>query len=111
MIFLHLKIRHYRSGPQKEARMQMLWRIALRNEASNPRVSITAIDIMNKQDGVYKTEETQTVAPSIQINQFFLESGGPHLRDVTKARPSIPRHPEDAEDAVFTPIPISVDTD
>lgn len=43
----------YLEGPTVAARRQMLWRIATDNEDSAPRVAIQAVDVLNKQDGIY----------------------------------------------------------
>jgi hypothetical protein len=59
-------------GPSIQSRKSLLWRIALRNHETNPRVTLSAIDILNKQDGVYaKHTEEQDRAPRVLIQQFM----------------------------------------
>jgi hypothetical protein len=61
------------SGPKQAQRLNMLWRIAKRNELLAPKTSIDAIDKLNKMDPALKSLGELTAGNSgtinVQINQ------------------------------------------
>lgn len=69
---LYTQISELRSGPSREARTAMLWRIAKRAEGKAPSVSLKAVDILNRQAGDYKVEDTHETGLVVNINQFTL---------------------------------------
>ncbi len=59
--------------PDMEERAKMLWGIAHDNKDHQPRVSIAAIDTLNKMTGIYAQDDGKNAVPSIVINQFNIE--------------------------------------
>ena len=87
-------------GPSMQARQHMLWRIAVRNEKTNPRVSLAAVDTLNKQQGVYITEQQHDSELKVVINQFALPDSNANLRVANQQQQII--------EGEFTPITIEV---
>lgn len=54
-------------GPSTELRQNILWRIAARNEESAPRITLTAVDLLNKMANSYGEEAQTSGIPSINI--------------------------------------------
>jgi hypothetical protein len=77
-----------RQGPSMEARGGLLWRIALREEQDSPRTSIAAIDALNKQQGVYATNDDAKGDSGVQVtvNNFIVD--GQPMREVTTIAPT-----------------------
>ena len=69
-------LRHYQSsmhGARQEQRKHMLWRIAVDNEQTDPRVAITAVAEMNRMEvAIHTVEAKANITPTtvnIVINQ------------------------------------------
>ena len=83
------QLNRLQTGPALAARADMLWRIAKRNETVNPRVSIAAVDVLNKQEGVYKPD-TAPQTPTVQVVNFNITAEPrPHGERVLPAAPAI----------------------
>ena len=50
----------YTQGPTEKMRKNMLWRISVDNEHEQPKTAISAIDLLNKMDGVYKDDDDKS---------------------------------------------------
>lgn len=61
-------------APSLAARAALLWRIAIREEHKNPRISIAAVDTLNKQTGVYIPQEFLPQTPNIVIQNFRVDA-------------------------------------
>jgi hypothetical protein len=59
-------------GPSIAARQSMLWRIAVRNERDKPSISISAVDTLNKQQGLYIKDDNSNQVPTIVVQNFQL---------------------------------------
>jgi len=78
----------YLEGPSLQARLALLWRIAVTHEEGNPRVAIQAVDAYNKTQGVYaeQNKEVAKEAPRIQVIQNFIidpDAAPAHLQRAT----------------------------
>lgn len=106
-VFAKLRLIHLRKGPAMNARAAMLWRIALREEHENPNVSIKAIDTLNKQEGVYITNDEKTEGGLvIKINNFVIGSD-PTPPQLATAQPE--RLATDgAIEGEFTPVEVDI---
>jgi hypothetical protein len=67
-----------RKGPSMAARAALLWRIATDNEHINPRVSIAAVDTLNRQEGVYQKDEDKAKDTIVNILQFSITEAKAH---------------------------------
>ena len=74
------------SGPSVAARRDMLWRIAKREEDNNPRVAISAVDILNKQEGLYRPDiDADGTGPlQVTVNNFTMNVSEKLLQDKNK---------------------------
>jgi hypothetical protein len=73
-----LRLQRLRRGPAIDARAAMLWRIACDNEENQPRVSISAIDTLNRQEGVYTNDPLdRNAGVVIKINEFVINNAEP----------------------------------
>lgn len=79
----YMRTQRLQSGPTLEARSALLWRIALRVELDQPRVSIAAVDALNKQDGTYSRNDDISGDSGVQVtvNNFIMD--GQPVREVT----------------------------
>lgn len=108
MLVLNETLNHHRRGPSLESRAALLWRIALRNEESKPRIAIAAVDTLNKQTGVYKPDDQAGNQPTqINVVNFNFAAEPKPLGDIAipaaqKARDA------DAIDGEFTPVTVEV---
>lgn len=64
------------NAPPLAHRVQLAWRIALRNELVNPKVSLAAIDLINKTTSTYAPEEKTNTAPTIVLGNFTINNNG-----------------------------------
>lgn len=71
-VALLMRSTRLRKGPSIEARAALLWRIALDNQHVNPRVSIAAVETLNKQDGTYKDDDAGDGQTIVKIQQFVM---------------------------------------
>ena len=71
---LHQRQSSLQNGPSMEARTAMLWRIAYRNEDTKPTVSMQALDILNKQQGIYKPDQVTTTPTQVVIAQYTVNN-------------------------------------
>ena len=85
---LQERIDRLNKGPDISQRMAMLWRIAKREETTKPTTSIKAIDIMNKQDGLYMAAEKTGNTISVTVQTFNFGLQGKPLEDLTDITPS-----------------------
>lgn len=87
MVVLYLRLAGFVDGPTIAARKAMLWRIARLNEHANPRIAITAIDVLNKTDGLYVLQSDQTPQLPVILVQNFQLNAVPlpqrEIRDIT----------------------------
>ena len=92
------------------ARAALLWRIALREEIDNPRTSISAIDTLNKQEGVYVANEAPpNQGVIVNINQFVVGSAPTAPPPGVLPAREAPLHPvADVLEAEFTTLKIEV---
>jgi hypothetical protein len=75
--FLHLiaQLKALEGGPTDAQRLDMLWRIAKREELDNPKTAIQALDVINRQKGVYRPDDTKSEGPlKITVNQFVMDA-------------------------------------
>jgi hypothetical protein len=100
---LQERIDRLNRGPDLSQRMAMLWRIAKREETAKPTTSLKAIDIMNKQDGIYMSADKtgDTISVTVQTFNFGLE--GKPLEDLRDITPSAVVSTVDKNDA-FKPL-------
>ena len=61
-----------RGGPTQEERKALLWRVALKQETSNPQHSIKAVDTLNRQAGDYQQAEDRQQQVNVIIKEFVL---------------------------------------
>ena len=97
--------REYLDGPSVQARAAMLWRIAQNNEDDAPRISISAVDVLNKTTGVYADQQRDLNAnapPTIQVINNFLLGGTPN-----DAKP-VEKTSSDVIDGEFTPVTVDI---
>ena len=65
------------SAPTIADRLNMAWRIALKNEHLNPKVSLQAIDLLNKATNLYQTPDTESnQMPTIVLGNFTINNNG-----------------------------------
>jgi len=62
-------------APLEFQRKNMMWRIAVDNEKSKPKVAISAIDTLNKMTKTYATEQNGVGTVNIVINNANLPRG------------------------------------
>jgi len=107
IVKLNERRNYLQAGPSKAQRMNMLWRIAKREEKPRPNTSIRAVDILNKQLGDYaQAEDSVNSGIVIRINNFTVNSAGPsdNNNSVTLEHEPDPT----AEIAQFTPVTVKV---
>lgn len=69
------RLNRLHTGPQEAQRMAMLWRIAKREEEKQPRVAINALDVINKQAGIYQRDDGTSDGPVVvKINRFVVNA-------------------------------------
>lgn len=78
VVELMRRARRLINAPPLAHRVQLAWRIAVRNEIINPKVSLSAIDLINKTMQVYTPEEKGNTAPVIVLGNFTVNNNG-HL--------------------------------
>lgn len=66
-------LQHLREGPNIEQRKRTLWEIAAKNQEEDPKTSISAIQEMNRMDGVGKEKIDQNI--NVTINNQLLPKG------------------------------------
>lgn len=71
LLSLYQALSTLRRGPSQEARDAMLWRIALREEKTNPKVSINAVDVLNRAEGVYAKHDRLNAHPAKIVVQNY----------------------------------------
>lgn len=76
IVSLMLRARRMIQAPPVAHRVQLAWRIALRNELENPKVSLAAIDLINKTTATYAPEEKGNAAPTIVLGNFTINNNG-----------------------------------
>lgn len=102
MLHLIERLRYIEDGPKEAQRAAMLWRIARREEILNPRVAISAIDILNKQKGAYVQEDQKETGLVVNINQFSV--GSPPTHEL----PAVAREKPVTVEGEFTPITVDL---
>lgn len=102
MLHLIERLRYIEDGPKEAQRAAMLWRIARREEILNPRVAISAIDILNKQKGAYVQEDQKETGLVVNINQFSVSSPPTH------ELPAVAREKPVTVEGEFTPITVDL---
>lgn len=110
MLVLAESLNHHRKGPSMESRAALLWRIALRNENTKPRIAISAVDILNKQMGVYKPDDNTPAAAQINVVNFNFQSEAKPLGDMDLPSPNQTKN-EDAIEGEFTPVEVTINSD
>ncbi len=99
------RLNHIRSGPAQDARQALLWRIAMREEEKRPSISIRAVDVMNRADGVYQPEAEEGAGGlTIRINNFTLNSPG----EPQTPRDMTPKKEGAVLEGEFTPLTVEV---
>jgi len=99
------RIHHMRMGPTEEQRLYMLWTIAKREQIKKPNVTLKAIDIINRQRGVYADPTGKNGAGGFVVNiqNFSVTANNPttheKIRDITPP----PSHSK------FVPVTIEID--
>ena len=76
IVSLLRRARRMIEAPPIAHRVQLAWRIALRNELENPKVSLAAIDLINKTTAAYAPEEKNNTAPTIVLGNFTINNNG-----------------------------------
>ena len=72
------QLQRKQGGPALAARRDMLWRIAKREEHDNPRVSLQALDILNRGEGLYvRDDHVGEGQINVTINQLTLPQPPP----------------------------------
>ena len=66
------------AAPTIADRLNMAWRIAQRNEVTDPKVSLSAIDLINKATGIYTPEDSKNkdTRPVVVLGNFTLNMHG-----------------------------------
>lgn len=89
-VAIHERMHRLNVGPQERQRAAMLWRIALRNEESKPNITISAIDTLNKQAGIYRPDQLGVGdgEVNVTINQFNIDQRTSELavKDITPTK-------------------------
>lgn len=75
LLQLYRHLQQLRDGPQLDHKKSFLWRIAVDNEENRPRISIAAIQEMNKMSGSYAEQNAASNVFNIQINSELLPRG------------------------------------
>lgn len=67
------QLQRLEAGPSLVQRKGMLWRIAKREEEDDPRTAIAALDLINKQEGIYRPDgELGDGQLIVQVKNFTL---------------------------------------
>ena len=102
-ISLLMRLNYIRSGPAQDARQAMLWRIARREEEMHPNISIKAIDVMNRADGIYqRAEDKDGGGVVVKINNFTLNQAAQNKNDEKIIEAEV------EEDAEFKPLTFEI---
>jgi hypothetical protein len=102
LIGVYQRINTIYQGPKQQERANLLWRIALNNEDTNPKTSIQAVDVLNKMDHTYHPEEDAGDKRLIvNIKEFVINQTGPALPQDN------PPPATDVIEGEFTPITVA----
>ena len=105
---LQERIDRLNRGPDLTQRMAMMWRIAKREEMGKPSIALKALDLMNKQQGLYQNDDDNTdKAPNITVMTFNFGMDGKPLEDLRDVTPVATVENID-RNAPFKPLTIDV---
>lgn len=99
---LSQRLNNLRNGPDQANRAAMLWRIAKRNEHEKPTVSLKAIDLLNKQDGVYQPDVSPaSQGITVEHAVFHVTAHQDHIKEVNTIETTV-------RDGKFIPAEVDV---
>jgi hypothetical protein len=95
------RLNHIQRGPSRESRVSLLWGIAQREKETRPSITLGAVNMLNKMDGVYIEEEAQNEKTVINIQNFMItERAEKAVEDASDKN--------DVIEGEFTPVTVNV---